>query len=132
MALAKFYPIAAILGYVFGTSRAFNKVIAPVLSDPGGGYSEFLKKFVMGTMKVAEGDIELKDRFTRAFVVSDGIIDIIKPEILLNFAVHISEKMSKIDPNKVVPDNYIENELKRYLNDKYKIDPQIPLKRQII
>ena len=128
MALAKFYPIVAILGYVLGTSRAFNKIIAPILSDPGGGYSEFLKKLVMGTMKIAEGEIELKDRFSRAFVVSDGIVDIIKPEILLKFAIYIAEKMSKEDPNKIVPDNYIENELKKYLNDNYKINPEIPTK----
>lgn len=128
MALAPFYPIAAILGYILGTSRAFNKVLAPILSDPGGDYSEFLKKFIMGTMKVAEGDIELKDRFSRAFVVSDGIVDMIKPEILQKFAIYSSEKMSKEDPNRVVPNNYIENELKSYLNDTYKIDPKIPLK----
>ena len=28
-----------------------------------------------------------------------------------------------------VPDNYIENELKAYLNDRFSIDPEIPLKQ---
>jgi hypothetical protein len=27
-----------------------------------------------------------------------------------------------------VPDHYVENELKKYLNDNYDVDPEIPLK----
>ncbi len=129
MALAPFFPILAIVGYILGTSRAFNKIIAPILADPGTDYPNFLNRLVTSTMKIAEGEIiPSKDRFTRAFVVSDGIIDFIKLEVLQEFAIYISEKMSKIDPDLEVPDNYIENQLKRYLNRRYDIDPEIPLK----
>jgi len=129
MALAPFFPVLAIIGYILGTSRAFNKIIAPILADPGTDYPNFLNRLVTSTMKIAEGEIiPAKDRFTRAFVVSDGIIDFIKPEVLQDFAIYISEKMSKIDPDLEVPDNYIENQLKRYLNRRYDIDPEIPLK----
>jgi hypothetical protein len=129
MALAPFFPILAIAGYILGTSRAFNKVIAPILADPGNDYPDFLNKLITSTMKIAEGEIiSTKDRFTRAFVVSDGIIDFIKPEVLQEFAIYLSEKMSKIDSDSEVPDNYIENQLKRYLNRRYDIDPEIPLK----
>ena len=79
-------------------------------------------------MKIAEGEIPIKDRFTRAFVVSDGIIDFIKPEVLQEFSIYLSEKMSRMDPDSEVPENYIENQLKRYLNRRYDIDPEIPLK----
>jgi hypothetical protein len=129
MALVPFFPVLAIIGYILGTSRAFNKIIAPILADPGTDYPNFLNKLVTSTMKVAEGEIiPAKDRFTRAFVVSDGIIDFIKPEVLQEFAIYISEKMSKMDQDLEVPDNYIENQLKRYLNRRYDIDPEIPLK----
>jgi hypothetical protein len=129
MALAPFFPILAIAGYILGTSRAFNKVIAPILADPGNDYSGFLNKLITSTMKIAEGEIiPTKDRFTRAFVVSDGIIDFIKPEVLQEFAIYLSEKMSRMDPDSEVPENYIENQLKRYLNRRYDIDPEIPLK----
>jgi hypothetical protein len=129
MALAPFFPVLAILGYILGTSRAFNKVIAPILANPGNDYPEFLSKLITSTMKVAEGElITNKDRFTRAFVVSDGIVDVIKPEILQEFAIYIGDKMSKEDQDKEVPVNYIENQLKRYINRKYDIDPEIPLR----
>lgn len=129
MALAPFYPILAILGYALGTSRAFNKVIAPILADPGNDYPAFLGKLITSTMKIAEGELmPTKDRFTRAFVVSDGIVDALKTELLENFAIYLSNKMAKKNPDEVVPENYIENELKEYLNKRYDIDPPIPLK----
>ena len=31
--------------------------------------------------------------------------------------------------NSPVPDNYIENELKQYLNDNFDVTPEIPLKK---
>jgi hypothetical protein len=129
MALAPFFPILAILGYILGTSRAFNKVIAPILADPGSDYPDFLNKLVTSTMKIAEGEIiPTKDRFTRVFVVSDNIVNAIKEEVLRDFAIYLSEKMSRKDPDEEVPDFYIENQLKRYLNRRFDIEPEIPLK----
>ena len=130
MALAPFFPIVAIIGYILGTSRAFNKVIAPILVEPGNNYPEFLKKLIDATMRVVEGDLTpTKDRFTRAFVISDKIVDVIKPEILQSFSLFLSKKMSLMNPDEEVPDHFIENELKQYINDNYKIDTEIPLKK---
>jgi hypothetical protein len=36
--------------------------------------------------------------------------------------------MSLEDSDKEVPENYIENELKDYLNKKFEVNPPIPLK----
>jgi len=129
MALAPFFPILAIFGYILGTSRAFNKVIAPILADPGTDYPEFLSKIITSTMKIAEGElVPVKDRFTRAFVVSDGIIDAIKEDVLREFSIYLANKMSRKNPDEEVPEYYIENELKTYLNTRFDIEPQIPLK----
>lgn len=132
MALAPFFPILAIVGYILGTSRAFNKVIAPILADPGNNYPEFLGKLITSTMKIAEGEIvPVKDRFTRAFVVSDGIVNAVKEEVLREFASYLANKMSQEDPSDEVPEHYIENELKSYLNKRYDIEPEIPLKESL-
>jgi hypothetical protein len=129
MALAPFFPILSIVGYILGTSRAFNKVIAPILADPGKDYPSFLNKLITSTMKIAEGElVTIKDRFSRAFVVSDNLVDAIKEDVLREFAVYLSSKMGKEDPDKEVPEHYIENQLKRYLNRRFDIDPEIPLK----
>ncbi len=129
MALAPFFPVIAIVGYILGSSRAFNKVIAPILAEPGNDYPSFLKKVIDASMRVAEGDFtDEKDRFTRAFVVSDRLVEAIKPEVLQKFSLFLSEKMSLENPDLPVPDNYIENELKSYINQHYGVNPQIPLK----
>jgi hypothetical protein len=131
MALAPFFPVIAIAGYILGSSRAFNKVIAPILAEPGNDYPSFLKKVIDASMRVAEGDFtDEKDRFTRSFVVSDRLVEAIKPEVLQKFSLFLSSKMSLENPDSAVPDNYIENELKSYLNEHFGIDPQIPLKGQ--
>jgi hypothetical protein len=130
MTLAPFFPIVAIVGYIFGSSRAFNKVIAPILADPGHDYPAFLKKVIDSTMRVAEGDLTTpKDRFTRAFVVSDRIVDAIKPEVLQSFSIFLSDKMALMNPIEEVPEHYIENELKYYLNRNFQVEPAIPLKQ---
>jgi hypothetical protein len=129
MALAPFFPILAVIGYILGTSRAFNKVIAPILADPGNNYPEFLSKLIISTMKIAEGEIvPVKDRFTNTFVVSDGIVNCLKEDVLRDFASYLSKKMELEDNDKEVPEHYIENKLKGYLNKRYDIDPPIPMR----
>jgi hypothetical protein len=131
MALAPFFPVIAIAGYILGSSRAFNKIIAPILAEPGNDYPSFLRKVIDASMRVAEGDFTTeKDRFTRAFVVSDRLVEAIKPEVLQKFSLYLSEKMSLENPDLPVPDNYIENELKSYINEHFGVDPEIPLKGQ--
>ena len=130
VALAPFFPILAIVGTVFGTSRMFHKVFNPVFDylHPSSKYSNFLKRMIDSYMKIPEGEVNLKDRFTRAFVVSDRLIDAIKPDVLDSFSTYLSEKMEILDDDMEVPDHYIENELKMFLNNNFDVDPPIQLK----
>ena len=128
--LAPFFPILAIVGSIFGASRIFHKVFNPIFDylNPSTKYSNFLKKMIDSYMKIPEGEVNLKDRFTRAFVVSDRLVDAVKPEVLDAFSTYLSEKMEIIDDNEEVPDHFIENELKMYLNNNFDVAPPIPLK----
>ena len=115
-------PIIWFIGMVFGSLRAFNKIIAQVLKDPGRNYPEFLKKIVVNTMNVAEGEIKPllgEDKFFNLFVVSDDITKIVRKDVLLIFANELCEKMSEEPDDKEVPDHYIENELKAWLHQIY-------------
>lgn len=131
LSLAPFFPVLAVVGTIFGSSRLAHRVFDTIFTylEPQSKYTDFLKKTVDTCMKIPEGDVPLKDRFTRAFVVSDRLIDAIKPEVINDFTQFISDKMSKQDDDKIVPDHFIENELKIYLNDNFDIDPEIPLKK---
>ena len=126
--MAPWFPILAIIGYILGTSRAINKILMPIITEPGTEYSGFLKRAIDITMKVSEGDISIKDRFTRAFIVSDDLVSVIKPEVLHEFSIHLSKIMESKNDEEEVPDNYVENELKKYLNSRFRVNPEIPIR----
>ncbi len=108
----------------------FHKVFNPIFDyiSPSSKYSNFLKRMIDAYMKIPEGEVNLKDRFTRAFVVSDRLVDAIKPEVLDKFSTSLSEKMEVMDDSIEVPEHYIENELKMFLNNNFDVNPEIPLK----
>ena len=130
LALAPFFPILAVVGLVFGTSRLANKFLKPILADidSDSKYLDFLNTTIQAVMKVPEGDVPVKDRFSRAFVVSDRLIEALKPEVIDAFSRQLARKMDQQPDEEPVPDHYVENELKQYLNDNYDVDPEIPLK----
>ena len=131
LSLAPFFPILAVVGTIFGSSRLAHRIFDTIFDylNPHSKYTDFLKKTIDTYMMLPEGTVPLKDRFSRAFVVSDRLIEALKPELVNDFTTFISDKMSKEDDDKIVPDHYIENELKMYLNDNFDIDPEIPLKK---
>ena len=131
LSFAPFFPILAVIGTIFGSSRLAHKIFDTIFDylNPHSKYSDFLKKTIDTYMMLPEGNVPLKDRFSRAFVVSDRLIEALKPEVVNDFTTFISEKMEKENDDRVVPDHYIENELKMYLNDNFDIDPEIPLKK---
>jgi len=131
LSLAPFFPILAVVGTIVGSSRLAHRVFDTIFDylNPHSKYSDFLKKTIDTYMMLPEGNLPLKDRFSRAFVVSDRLIEAIKPEVVDAFTTFISEKMSHEDENKEVPDHYIENELKTYLNDNFDVSPEIPLRK---
>lgn len=123
---AVFFPIFALVGAILGNTRTMNKIIKPILDDPGNNYPEFLKKLIEVTMIVAEGDIRPilgEDKFYDAFVITDESIKMIRKDVLRDFSVYLGERIEGEDQESEVPKAYIENELKQYLNDRFKITP---------
>lgn len=130
LAMAPFFPILAVVGTIIGSSRLAHRIFDTIFDylNPQSKYTDFLKKTIDTYMMLPEGDIPLKDRFSRVFVVSDRLIEALKPEVVDAFTNYISEKMSHEDDEKVVPDHYIENELKTYINKNFDVTPEIPLR----
>lgn len=120
------------ISYILGGSRAFNKLLKPIIKDPGNNYPEFLKKWIMGFMNIMEGDyykpILGKNRFYKAFVISDKTAFMLDKSYLREFSYYLAEKMSYENDKKEVPHYYIENELKNWLNNKFEIEPKIQFK----
>ena len=130
LALIPFFPTLAIIGTIFGSSRDAHRIFDVVFEylNPSSKYTDFLKKMVDTYMKIPEGNVNLKDRFSRAFVVSDRLIDALKPEVINEFTNFVVDKMNNEDDNIDVPLHYIENELKEYLNNNFDVNPKIPLR----
>lgn len=130
LSLAPFFPILAVIGTIFGSSRLAHKVFDTIFDylNPQSKYADFLKKAIETYMKIPEGEVNLKDRFSRAFVVSDRLIDAIKPEVIDEFTTQLSGKMEMESDDTRVPDHFIENQLKIYLNENFDVHPEIPLR----
>lgn len=125
MAFSPISMLASYIGMALGSTRAVNKIIKPILEDPGKTYPDFLKKIISKSMDVFEGEISGDDPIKMAFVVCDGLVDMLSEKVIMEFVVHQSEEMAKESPDDVVPDFYIENELRSYLNDKFKLNPPL-------
>ena len=59
LALIPFFPIAAMVSVVFGTSRIFHRIFDPVFDyiNPHSKYTDFLKMMIDMYMKIPEGDV---------------------------------------------------------------------------
>lgn len=126
-------PISAFISYIgmaLGSTRAVNKILKPILEDPSNSYPDFLKKLVSKSMDLAEGETsDEDDPIHLAFVVSDGLVDMLKDDIVVDFTVYLADKMGNQPENRVVPNYYIENELRKYLNQKFELDPPFRMKK---
>lgn len=129
IALSPLSLIVSYIGILFGSTRAVNKIIKPILADPGKSYPDFLKKIISTSMKIVEGEIDGEDPIKLAFVVSDGLVGMLSNDVILDFTIYQSDKMSKEDPDGVVPDYYIENELREYLNLRFYLNPELTKKK---
>ncbi len=131
MVLAFFYFPLWLVGNILGASRAFNKILQPILMNPDNNYNEFLIKLIKGTIAITEGEIKYvmgDDWFYNAFVMEDDLINMVRKDVLRIFAVELANKMENEPDDKEVPHHYIENELKKFLNDKFDINPPMELK----
>lgn len=127
MALASIFLPLTILKTVLGTSRLFNKVLTPVLNNPTSKYPDFLKKIIMNTMSIVDGDYRIfmeKDWFYGIFFIDQGLKDLIKKEHLIEFGVYLADKMSTEPDDKEVPKGYVQHELKMYIQEKFKVTIQ--------
>lgn len=82
-------------------------------------------------MDLSEGEIKRimeDDWFWKIFVMKDKLVDMIKKEHMIKFAKYLADKMESEPDNKEVPHNYIENELKYWLNFNFNITPPLNTK----
>ena len=114
------------IGTVIGSSiRAINKVIKPAIEGTRG-YKRWWGRMVMSVMNLAEGEIKAEDPLSKVFFISDGLLDMLDRKYQLKFTRYIAELADSKPDSEMVPEYFVENELRKWINAKFLLDP--PLK----
>ena len=122
-----FLPQLMIPGLVAGVARAINKILKPSLTETEN-YKTFWGKAILNSFKVAEGEINFDDPFSKIFFISDGLMTMMNDKYKIKFARHIADLADSMPDDEEVPDYFVENELRKWVNDKFLLDPPIPSK----
>jgi hypothetical protein len=122
-----FIPQIAIGAFLGSAMRAVNKVVKPALESTKG-YKTWWGSTVLNVMNLAEGELPTNDPFSKIFFISDGLLEMLTDKYKYKFARYISEIASSKPDTEVVPEYFVENELRNYLNQKFLLDPPLPLK----
>jgi hypothetical protein len=119
-----FFPVW-LISQILGATRAINKIIVPILNMEHKTYHSFLTALITKTMNLVEGDILPflgKDWYYDVFYVHDGLVKMIRQEYIHEFALHIGDVIQKKDDNQKVPKLWLDNEFRKWLNEKFNLD----------
>jgi hypothetical protein len=123
-----FIPQIAVAGMFTSAVRALNKLLGPTLKETSS-YKSWWAKAIMKVFSFAEGDINPVDPFSQIFFISDGLMNLMTNENKLKFAYHISEMASNEPDDKPVPEFFVENELRSWINQRFLLDPPLEPKK---
>jgi hypothetical protein len=122
-----FLPQLAIAGFVASSIRAVNKILRPTLEETEN-YKTWWGKVVLKSFNLSEGELGLSDPLSRVFFISDGLMTMLNERYKVKFAKYIAEIASEMPDDEPVPEFFVENELRHWLNDKFLLNPPLPPK----
>lgn len=119
-----FFPQLAIAGFTGSLLRAFNKIFRPGIEETTG-YKTWWGKTIMKMFDLVEGELSTGDPLSKIFFISDGLMIMIDDKLKVKFARHIAEVANEKPDDEEVPEYFVENELRKYLNEKFLLDPPL-------
>jgi hypothetical protein len=114
-------------GIIAGAARAINKILKPSLTETEN-YKTFWGKAILRAFKIAEGDINLEDPLSKIFFMSDGLMTMMDDKYKLKFARYIADLADSKPDDEEVPEFFVENELRKWINEKFLLSPPLPPK----
>ena len=123
-----FLPQLAIAGFTGSIIRAVNKILRPTLEETKN-YKTWWGKVVMKIFDIGEGELNISDPLSRVFFISDGLMNLMDNKYKVKFARYIAELASTMSDDEEVPEFFVENELRHWINDKFLLDPPLKPKR---
>lgn len=119
-----FIPQIVIAGVVGSAVRAANKILKPTLTETTS-YKTWWGKTFLTLFDLAEGEISTNDPFSKIFFISDGLMNMLNDENKVKFARYISDVASEKPNDEPVPEFFVENELRNWVNKRFLIDPPL-------
>ena len=119
-----FIPQLAVAGFVASSIRAVNKILKPALAETES-YKTWWGKAVLKAFDLTEGELNLNDPLFKIFFISDGLMTMMDDKYKVKFARHIAELASSMQDDQEVPEFFVENELRNWINDKFLLDPPL-------
>lgn len=119
-----FFPQLAIAGFTGSLIRAFNKVFRPTLEETTG-YRTWWGKTIMKIFNLVEGELGTTDPLSKIFFISDGLLTMLDDKLKVKFARYIADTASEKPDDEEVPEFFVENELRHWLNEKFLLDPPL-------
>lgn len=119
-----FLPQLSIAGFTGSIVRAANKILRPALEETTS-YKTWWGKTIMKSFDLAEGELGISDPLTKIFFISDGLLTLMDDKFKIKFARYIAELASEMPDDQEVPEYFVENELRRWLNEKFLLDPPL-------
>lgn len=113
---------------VFGSAiRAINKIVRPTLEETSN-YKTWWGKSVLRAFNLAEGELGIKDPLSKIFFISDGLMTMMEQKYKVQFARYISQLASEKPDDEEVPEYFVENELRNWVNQRFLLNPPLPPK----
>jgi len=122
-----FIPQLALAGFTGSLIRAANKILKPTLEETTN-YKTWWGKLTMKLFNLVEGELGVNDPLSRIFFISDGLLTMLDDKQKVKFARYIAEVASEKPDDEEVPEFFVENELRKWLNEKFLLDPPLQSK----
>jgi hypothetical protein len=122
-----FIPQLSIAGFTGSIIRAANKILKPTLEETTN-YKTWWGKVIMKAFDLAEGELGMADPLTKIFFISDGLLTLMDDKYKVRFAKYIADLASEMPDDQEVPEYFVENELRKWINTKFLLNPPLPPK----
>jgi hypothetical protein len=119
-----FIPQIAVAGFIGSAIRAANKIFKPILTETKN-YRTWWGRTILRLFDITEGELNPSDPFSKIFFISDGLMNLMDEENKVKFARYIANFASQMPDDQPVPEYFVENELRNWINKRFMIDPPL-------
>jgi hypothetical protein len=123
-----FIPQLVLAGFAATWIRVANKLLRPTLEETTN-YKTWWGKTILNIFKLVEGELNASDPLSKIFFISDGLMTMLSDKYKVEFARYIAELADEQPNDEIVPEYFVENELRNWLNEKFFLDPPLQPKK---